>query len=253
MKRKKHNKEIVVIATLYIASVLTFAAGSLGTYAWYSYNARASAMYGGAAIGDGGSLQVGIFSNVEIPKLEAYSTIKKDNSGLIANYVYWSSGGFSEAQIEAYAETFEYGNGIVAPVTSGPFTNGVNRDISLITSPVYKETRTSIPASKERYLYLPLVFKYGSFFDFDIQLSGLKFKAEDDIAQSVRIGFVDEYYGNAFILNPTAELDGKTKVCGNLDLNGDRYYDTEYREQHYNFLFIHSVLHYHYGVVFYLE
>ena len=65
---------------------MSTAASSCGTFAWFIYTTRASALYDGISIGCG-ELQAGLVTNEKFENYEAYS-LKEEVDG--DRYIYWA-------------------------------------------------------------------------------------------------------------------------------------------------------------------
>ena len=231
-------------------------AGSVcGTFAWYAYATRTGfeKEYHGTTVGDMGSLQAGIISDVQLPDYMNFE-LSEDAVTLASEgkYIYW-------CKEIVKAETINYvisNNGSATvqmyPVTSASFDDFDNPDnFQLYRDPTpysnYTVGNTNDFATKTNFVYIPFVFRYededhpGRYLpNQDIHMTDCKVETMVDgkeLYKSVRIYVNNGEHG--YIINPTAEEDGFNYVGGILDLNRDGFYD--YDNDDYEFIYGESV------------
>ena len=109
------NRNIYVSVGVYVLLVLSFSGTLMGTYAWYSYNAKANSSFRGTAVSDRGDLRIGIYSEAELLNADSVELVRdNDNPN-----VYWGSDGLKPEQISYYLQTNGYATNTINPVTSG--------------------------------------------------------------------------------------------------------------------------------------
>lgn len=242
MKQKRHLSKNS-IAALVTASIFTFAlAGTTcGTFAWFMYASRASAIFNGVTIG-AGELEFGILSDTLLPSYDENQLV--EDTSIDGKIIYWFK------NHEAASDVINYIIGLngsatnkMIPVTSGKYSPGDS--FNLYNSP--NMTSSNI-AQKYTYVSLPLVFRYeddieiGKYLpDIDIYLTKASVKSVEDgseIHRSIRI-HTDSNAGLNHLINPSQNEDGSTKVGGVLDLNSDGFYD-EYQKDDKTYEYIYG-------------
>ena len=214
-------------------------AGSVcGTFAWYAYATRTGfeKEYHGTTIGELGSLQAGIISNVRLSNFEYYS-LTEDSETLFdeGKYIYWCP-----TNVEAKTINYVIGANGSATNSMFPITSSSMLDIahfyrSPTTNNNYQIGNEEDYALKNQYVHIPFVLRYedadivGNYLpNYDIYLTAINVTTSDEdhhIYRSVRNVISNGV--DTFLINPTAESDGETIVGGILDLNGDGYYDVD--------------------------
>lgn len=217
-------------------------AGSVcGTFAWYTYATRTGfeKEYHGTTVGELGSLQAGIVSEVQLPEFASYE-LEEDAETLASEgkYIYWC-----EEVIQA--DTINYvisNNGSattrLTPVTSASYNDFDNPDnFRLYKEPTpgsnYIVDDPSSYAKSNQYVYIPLVLRYedelnlGSYLpNLDIHITECNIGTSMDNKELYKAVRVYTNNGNrGYIINPSASQDDVNYVGGVLDLNHDGFYD----------------------------
>lgn len=230
-------------------------AGSVcGTFAWYTYATRTGfeKEYHGTTVGDMGSLQAGIISEVRLSDYTNYE-LTEDSTTLLSEgkYIYW-------CKEIVKAETINYvisNNGSATtqmyPVTSASYDDFDNpNSFQLYRDPTPKNNYTvgnsNDYAASFNYVYIPFLFRYededhpGQYLANQVihmTHCNVETTVEDkELYKSVRVYANNGEHG--YLINPTAEQDGVTKVGGILDLDRDGFYD--YKDD-YEFIYGESI------------
>jgi len=217
-------------------------AGSVcGTFAWYTYATRTGfeKQYHGTTVGDMGTLQGGLVSDVELPDFLDYdlaedkTTLEEENK-----IIYWC-----KEKIEARTINYVIGNNGSSTTKVDPVTTGSNDivspdDFHLFKNPSFLSDYSlddQSYAKTSSYVYIPFVFRYEDpdsigtytpnkpiyFTSCDIEMSENSYGRE--MYKAGRLYVSNRTTG--YIINPTATSNGFDKVGGILDLNGDGFYD----------------------------
>ena len=247
---KKLNPAKFIFAFLGLSTFASLVGTVSGTLAWYAYSTRATLSYSGTSVSNTVQLQIGIASEnlvtfAQEDEMVLDETLESENG---PHYYFAPVGsGLSSVVINTYLEANGYATNSLSPVTSGSYVHGQEGEFVLKSSPNESSIDNSKPAQHSRFAYIPFVFRvfrsntmivtaddYIS--DVEIWLSDVKVTAsqsdedQGQVSKAVRM-FVNRYsvgthvYDYDFILNPTAEESGATKVGGLLDLTADSYYD----------------------------
>ena len=219
-------------------------AGSVcGTFAWYTYATRTGFRkeYHGTTVGDLGSLEAGIVSNVQLPNYLDYElaedTITLSSEG---KYIYWCREEIKAETINYVIDNNESGTVRLAPVTSASFNDFDNPDnFQLYRAPTmgsnYVVGNSDDYAVSKGYVHIPFVFRFEDEMNPGYYLPNLNIYLQECNVGTMMDGDGKELYKavrvyanngeHGYIINPTAEQDGSTKVGGILDLNGDGFFD----------------------------
>lgn len=210
------------------------------TLAWYAYSVRALVAYSGTSVNSTSYLQIGIASDVEVEDMPtSVDDIRFD--GDPTHYYFAKLGsGLNYGAITTYLAKKGYATTELQPVTSGAFTSG-DANFSLKKAPNQMVHGNTTVSEISNYVVIPFVFRVssnnGGGSDFmankDLWLTKTVVRANSSndgyIYQALRI-FVDRddsIYGtnNDYLINPSADADGQTKVGGLLELTKDGYFD----------------------------
>lgn len=235
-------KERLIMLSTAILFNVSLAAIVCGTFAYYSYAARAGLekQYHGTTIGDTGSLQAGLVSDIQLDDYLDYDLA--EDARTLANegkFIYWCKEKIEAETINYVVSNNGYATTILSPVTTGEFNQSNNNinNFKLFTRPLYKKNYstngTAYLATKGSYSRLNFVFRYedvaniGQYLpNYDIFLYGCDLESADeghDIHKAARFYFRNGYEG--YLINPTSSSDGQTAVGGVLDLDADGFYD----------------------------
>ena len=213
-------------------------AGSVcGTFAWYTYATRTGfeKEYHGTTVGDLGSLQAGIVSNVQLEEFVDYE-LAEDSTTLEdeGKYIYWCRPIIKASTINYVASNNGYATTSIEPVTSANY-DGTSQ-FHLYRNPTYRdpyEVNEHNYALKNKYVFIPFVFRYEDIdspghytSNQEIFFSGCDFEAHvggENISKGVRLCL--DNHKETYIINPSAEEEGTNNVGGVLDLNGDGFFD----------------------------
>lgn len=224
-----------------LLSMMTFASASGaigGTLAWYAYSTRALVSYSGTSVSETSLLQIGICSDVRITDFP--STMDEVTYAGDSNYYYFSESGkgLTYDVIEKYLRKKGFATNQLEPTTSGSFVSGSDQDdFVLKQAPNENIPGNTIEALKKDYVKIPFVFRVKGaeenqyYDDVELWLTKTIAKAssseDGEVYKAIRL-FVDRdsrYYDADYILNPTANAIGKTKVGGVLNTAHDSYFD----------------------------
>jgi len=231
----KTNIGLLLLTT--VGLVLPIFGSFIGTYCWYQYRARSYVEYKGTAVGDSGSIQIGLVSRSQLSEFASKHNLSEDTVSVAGSYIYWSlSSGLADSAIKEFEEITGYGSTRIAVTSSGEFNDGDN--LSLVSAPSYLKNNVSTPASTCEYSYLPLALRYegGSYNYF---LKSCDLSCAGAIKESVRIGFSNPYdSSNNIIFNPSSLENGKDAVGGilNMDYSNDDMFDFV-SGQNYEFIY----------------
>ena len=229
---------------------ISLAAIVCGTFAYYTYATRTGLQkeYHGTTVGDIGSLQAGLVSEVQIEDCFDYD-LTEDARTLADErlYIYWCGETISARTIEHVLESNGYASTEMYPVTTGAFDGENQRPESfkLFKSPSYQRNydtnNINYYADKFNYVHLDFVFRFEDVNNVGQYLSGYniflsKFQLETaeeghELYKSVRFYWTNGSEGH--LVNPSAHAPGTDIAGGVLDLNADGFYDysnTSFRE-----------------------
>ena len=221
---------------------ISLAAIVCGTFAYYTYATRTGLQkeYHGTTVGDIGSLQAGLISEVQIEDFLEYD-LAEDARTLRdeGKYIYWCGETISARTINHVLSANGYGTVEMYPVTSSAFDseNESPESFKLYKSPSYMRNydKQNVRYLAEKYDYsvLDFVFRFEDVNNIGQYLTGYniflsKFQIETaeeghELYKSVRFFYYNGYEGH--IVNPTSHASGTDVVGGVLDLNADGYYD----------------------------
>lgn len=221
---------------------LSLAAIVCGTFAYYSYAARTGLekQYHGTTVGDTGSLQAGLVSDVRLENFLEYD-LAEDTRTLAdeGKFIYWCKEKIEAKTISYVVSSNGYATTILNPVTTGEFDHETAdfNDFKLFETPTYKVNYSTLSnislAEKSFYSRLNFVFRYedidhiGEYLpNYDVFLYSCSLEStheEHDIYKAARFFFRNGY--ECYLINPTSSVDGETAVGGILDLNADGFYD----------------------------
>ena len=235
------KERLIMLATAILFNV-SLAAIVCGTFAWYTYAARTGLekQYHGTTVGDTGSLQAGLVSDVKLDDFLDYD-LAEDSRTLAdeGKFIYWCKEKIEAETINYVVRKNGYATTILNPVTTSEFdysTAGIN-DFTLYTRPTYRKNYDThslgFIAEKSAYSRLNFVFRFedvdqiGEYLpNYDIFLYSCNLEATDEgreIYKAARFYFRNGY--ESYLINPTSLADGRTAVGGILDLNADGFYD----------------------------
>ena len=221
---------------------ISLAAIVCGTFAYYTYATRTGLQkeYHGTTVGDIGSLQAGLISEVQIEDFLEYDLAEDDRTLAVeGKYIYWCLETISARTINHVLAANHYATTEMYPVTSGAF-DSENEDpdsFKLYKSPSYlvnyNKNDYSSRANTVNYSVIDFVFRYedvnniGQYLTgYNVFLSKFQIETSDEgyeLYKSVRFFYDNGYEGH--IVNPTSHNNGTDVVGGILDLDEDGYYD----------------------------
>ncbi len=220
---------------------ISLAAIVCGTFAYYTYATRTGLQkeYHGTTVGDIGSLQAGLVSQVQIEDCFDYD-LTEDARTLADEglYIYWCGETISARTIKHVLGLNGYATTEMFPVTTGAF-DGENQSpdsFKLYKNPSYmknySKTRMYL-ADTFNYSVLDFVFRFEDVNNVGQYLAGYniflsKFQIETaeeghELYKSVRFYWTNGTEGH--LVNPTAHAPGTDIAGGVLDLNDDGFYD----------------------------
>ena len=230
-----------MLATAVLFNV-SLAAVVCGTFAWYSYATRTGLekAYHGTTVGDMGSLQAGLVSEIQLEDYLEYDLAEDDRTlADEGKYIYWCQENIAARTINYVLDSNGYATTEMYPVNSSAFDWSVENpeSFSLYSTPTYlknyDKNDLDFLANPRDYSVMDFVFRFedidniGEYLPgYNVFLSGCKVETsneEHEIYKSVRIFYNNGYEGG--IINPTATENGFDVVGGVLDLNADNFYD----------------------------
>ncbi len=215
------NRNILVSIGVYILLVLSFSGTLIGTYAWFSYNARAESHFRGTAVSKHGDLRVGIYSEKELTDYLDYG-LERDSSN--TNVYRGSVEGLQPEQISYFLSENGYATNTINPVTSG--TRNYEDVLKLHSYPTALDNSfINSVAKKNSYVYIPFIFSAtGEETKSSLYISDANLRSDGELKNSVRIYSKSELTN--FVFAPNIANDSYDEVGGilNLDVN-DNYYD----------------------------
>jgi len=225
IKKSKFFSEIFIFPV--VGLIISIFGSFVGTYCWYENNkAKAYVTYGGTAIGDSESIQVGLASENKLNGFAEKYGLIEDHTTIDTKYIYWSSDSQLRSSVVKEFETLiGHASNEMIPVTSGSYDEG--DELVLKSAPSYLNRNLNNIAGKSCYSYIPLAFRGGQgVFNYYVNKSELR--AENNVKEAVRICFENPNIANSrFIYNPSNAANGETTVGGllNLDAFTDDLYD----------------------------
>lgn len=231
----------LVTAAMGLLSFAAFVGSISGSIAWWAYSTRAGVSFTGTAVLTSQQLQAGLKHKTSEFDVSHFASDNDLVSVEIGDYTYLFSettGGLSTSLIREYLTLQnKYAIDKLSPITSGSY-NDDGTNVTLKKSLIRGQRFNDDPADKSAYVKLPLAFRilhidsvHGDSYakNQPIWINGVEANPltyeDGNINKALRI-FVDGE--TKFILNPTSEESGETKVGGflNLDAAHDEYYDT---------------------------
>ena len=243
---KKTNPRNMVLGLLGLCTIVSIGGAVSSTLAWYAYASRAALMYSGTSVFDNGQLQIGLKSEDAISDLVDAGMSEEYRNG---SYYYFASAGegLSSELINIYLNARGYASDELMPVTSGWFdpADSEHNTHTLLTAPnseVPHPTASNNRAPTSQYSQITFAFK--TFYTDDegvrhyvpgqeLWLTYVQTRASQsstgNVSKAMRmyINRDDAIYGanNGFVLNPSSDISGETKVGGLLNLGYDEFYD----------------------------
>ncbi len=219
-------------------------AGSVcGTFAWYTYATRTGfeKEYQGTTIGDLGSLEAGIVSDIQLSEFADYD-LEEDATTLASEgkYIYWCKELIEAETINYVISNNGSGTTRLSPATSAAYNDFDNPDnFHLYREPLsgsnYAIGDSSSYVDSKQYVHIPFVFRYedemnlGSYVpNLDIHIVECNVGTSMDSDGKELYKAVRVYANNGergYLINPSASQDGSNNVGGILDLNHDGFYD----------------------------
>lgn len=249
---KKFNSTKLLFGFLGIATFASLVGTVSGTLAWYAYNSKVTLSYSGTSIENSMQLQIGLVSPIAMPhdntdpdNVDFWALMGEEEEFSTENAHYYFAplgAGLSSPVINAYLKVNGYATTALRPLTTGYYDPEDNDcSFSLKRSPTSSHYMHDVPASKDDYITLPLVFRACKSkteeSDFaanqELWLTDAKAVAsssnDGNVNEAMRVYFDrdDNNYDTDYIVNPNAkdDLAGETKVGGLLDLTDDAYFD----------------------------
>ena len=218
-----------------ISTLASLTGAISGTVAWYAYATRATMSYSGTSVNSTKQLQIGLHSAVEVDFPDGTITVDlPDGNG--GHYYFMNPGASLPASvISAYLDTNGYTTTTLEPVSS--YTYNMGDAIDLRNAPTAnKPTVARKVAEKSKYVDINFALRV---LEADLStptyVAGKPIYLTDAQAQAASANdgqvykairmYVDRSNGDDFLFNPSATLDGSTKVAGILDISGDDLYD----------------------------
>ena len=215
---KSKTKENLIFVSLYSLLVFSALGAMAGTYAWFEYRSRASTEFHGTAVNRTGNLRVGLYSEQDLPDAAEHGLFKEGNN-------YWAEEGLSADTLNYFLSASGYASNTLFPLTSGTYEE--NGNFQLKKSPGFMNNgNTRTYASKNAYVYLPLIFSVNTdrvSSNFSVSLQEAKIESNSKLKEAMRIHF--DVGGSNYVFAPAENNDGYDTVGGVLDLDGDGYID----------------------------
>lgn len=249
LSQKKRTKLGVI--SLYTAFTAALVGSLCGTFAWYTYGARASILYEGSSVGGGSNeVQIGLvgyqlIEDEECEELKLEREEMYDGISHTTYYIYWADGETLEGtamnrimEINGYAYEGMKGS------TVEKRESGQTDEISLFSNPTkgmkYESNRPEAP--KRSYAKFEFVTKKkdaenptGPCLDHTVSVKSYSVDSQTNIKKGLRLIFSDYTKTEYYLVNPSEKEGGYDIAGGPLDLNSDSYYDVEpkYINGHY--------------------
>lgn len=225
----------LIFGFLGLSTLASMVGAISGTVAWYAYVTRATMSYSGTSVNSTKQLQIGIKSDVvvDFPDDLVINDLPDGNG----NHYYFMNAGapLPASAINAYLSAKHYTTTTLEPVSS--YTYATNGAFNLKNAPVANkpfEARTDAEISKyvkipfalrvlESDLLTPTYVANKPIYITDAAAQAAS-SSDGDVYKAIRM-YIDRSNGDNFILNPSAEENGSTKVAGVLDISGDDLFD----------------------------
>lgn len=243
LSHKKRTKlGIIGLYTMFTAALV----GSLcGTFAWYTYGARASLLYEGSSIGGGSDkVQLGLVCDgyIEDEDCEVYKLERENYSG--GRYIYWStSESLDGLVLNKIMELNGYAFEGMRATTAEKRELGYTEPVVLKSNPVKgrKYESSSGLAPKVNYAYFEFASRKidaedpSKYESHSVSLKSFSVDSETNIKKGLRLVFTNWNNTEYYLVNPTEKDNGYDIAAGPLDLNADSYYDIYqiYKDGHY--------------------
>ena len=222
---------------------VTLAGLVCGTFAWYSYAARAGfeSFYQGTTASTMGYLEIGLVSDYYLPEWDTFNLTLDTNfsSNYVHKYVYWCNGNNLRATaINAIARLNGYGTNIIEPTTSGSDDSIEQNGFHLYRKPSMNNDYSISShdyAEKNAYVHIPFVFRTSRSDDgsetmnSSVYLVGINLYTSNSKMNNGQLHHAVRFYINhlndSYLVAPSHDDDGTNEVGGILDLDLNGFYD----------------------------
>ena len=234
---KPKSKKKATIIALYGLFTYTLAASICGTFAWYTYGTRVPVSYDGISIGDYGSLEIGMCSEVELTAAECARFALTPDYSVAGKMIYWSTGSFPGPAMGFILDKNGYASTYMYPITAGQYDpdSDPHEEFILRNAPTYSQKYLyhTERAAKSNYARLNLVFRYqnasdeetGSWtHDYSVYLAQATALSDSSIHKGLRMYVHGEE--KDLLINPNTAERSVLRAGGPLDLDNNGYYDS---------------------------
>lgn len=232
---KTLKKQRLIICGLTTGMIISLAASLCGTFAWYTYGSRAPLFYDGTSIGSGVSVELGVESEVTLPKYKDYGLT--EDTSVSGTTIYWASSTMTAEALSYVLENNGSATNALRPVTPGKHTT--DNPVNLYNGPEHRVTQNDPyylnAVTKNRFADMPLVFRYkpansnAYVSDYKVYLAAAVPNSYTTIKKGIRMlfnGLDEENHPYQHLIDPNNSELTTVKVGGPLDLDVDGYYDT---------------------------
>lgn len=239
LSQKKKTK--LGVLALYSAFTAALVGSLCGTFAWYTYGARASILYEGSSVGGGSNeVQIGLVGyekledeECEFLKLEREELI--DQSTHEPYYIYWADGESLEGiAMNRIMEINGYAYEGMRASSVEKRESGSLEPIVLKNNPAkgmkYESNRPEAPTRS--YANFEFVTRKkdpedpdGICMEHTVSVKSFSVDSETEIKKGLRLIFSDYSKTETYLVNPSEKEGGYDVAGGPLDLNSDSYYD----------------------------
>lgn len=242
---KSYKRSTWFLAGFGLLTVLSLAGATTGTLAWYAYVTRAQLSYMGTSVAKAEQLEIGIRDDGAKKRISD-AVITQYGYTRDSNNIVWAPAGtgFSAEVISEYINSVNrkivtkestYANSL-SPVTTKKRTLTSKDTLTLYDPPIAGNPDINRSAKIGSYMELPFAFRIidnnGDYFgDKYIWITDTVARMKTSgktISNALRM-YVDDpndtTHARRFLMNPSSESNGSTKVAGCLDLDNDGYYD----------------------------
>lgn len=240
LSQKKKTK--LGVLALYSAFTAALVGSLCGTFAWYTYGARASILYEGSSVGGGSNeVQIGLvgYQLLEDEECESLKLTREEMEDAYHNtyYIYWADGESLEGTaLNRIMEINGYAYEGMRASTVEKRESGSIEPITLMNNPTkgmkYESNRPEAP--KRSYANFEFVTRKvdpedptGPCMEHTVSIKSFSVDSETEIKKGLRLIFTDYSNAETYLVNPSEKESGYDPAGAPLDLNADSYYDVE--------------------------
>ena len=243
MPLSQKQKTKLKVVGLYSAFTAALVGSLCGTFAWYTYGARASVMYTGKSTASGSNkVQIGLvgYEYLDDEECETLELEREEMSGyhpvtMDTYYVYWAQGETLEGlAMNRIMEINGYASEGMKASTAEKREERSTDELILKNNPSkgmkYESNKEIAP--RNSYAKFEFVTRKRNEVDpegpcesHSVSIKSFNVESETQIKKGLRLIFSDYTRTEYYLVNPSEKDNGYDVAGGALDLNSDTYYD----------------------------